>query len=102
MLVEEGNKQFAAREWEAAKTQYVAAIKAHPTLAEAHYNLALTLEMMGDQAGAKREYIQAANLAPGHKIIWDSPPLRKHGDIGLETGTTKKDLLEPSKHGPHQ
>ncbi|MEW6543347.1 MAG: tetratricopeptide repeat protein [Nitrospirota bacterium] len=76
--VEEGNRFFAASQWEQAKTQYEAAIAAQPTLAEAHYDLALTLEMLGDAKAARKHYIEAANLAPGHKVIWSSPPLRKH------------------------
>jgi len=78
---EEGNRLFAAKQWESAKAQYETAIKAQPSLAEAHYNLALALEMLKDQAGAKKHYIEAADLAPGHKVIWDSPPLRKHGTV---------------------
>lgn len=79
--MEEGNRLFAARQWEGAQAQYEAAIKAQPSLAEAHYNLALVLETL-DQAGAARKhYIEAANLAPGHQVIWNSPPLRKHGIV---------------------
>jgi len=78
---EEGNRLFVAKQWESAKAQYETAIKVQPSLAEAHYNLALALEMLNDKAGAKAHYIEAANLAPGHKVIWDSPPLRKHGTI---------------------
>jgi len=77
--MEEGNKLFAARQWEAAKAQYEAAIKAQPSLAEAHYNLAMVIESLGDEATARRHYVEAANLAPGNKIIWDSPPFRVHG-----------------------
>jgi Tfp pilus assembly protein PilF len=80
--VEEGNRLFAAREWEAAKKQYEAAIKAQPSLAEAHYDLALALDKLGDKAAAKKHYIEAADLAPGHKVIWNAPPLRRHGDVG--------------------
>jgi hypothetical protein len=36
---------------------------------------------MGDQTGAKPHFIQAANLAPGNKVIWDSPPLRRYGNV---------------------
>jgi Flp pilus assembly protein TadD len=79
--MEEGNRLFAAREWALATVQYAMAIKAQPSLAEAHYNLAAALEMLGDDAGARRHYIEAANLAPGHKVIWDSPPLRQHGMV---------------------
>lgn len=79
--MEEGNKLFAERKWEAAKAQYEAAIKAQPSLAEAHYNLAMVIETLGDEATARRHYVEAANLAPGHKIIWDAPPFRMHGFV---------------------
>ncbi len=86
--MEEGNRLFAAHQWEPAKAQYETAIRVQPSLAEAHYNLALALEMLKDNAGAKAHYIEAANLAPGHKVIWDAPPFRKHGDV---KGLTSKD-----------
>lgn len=79
--VEEGNRLFAARQWGPAKAQYEAAIRIHPSLAEAHYNLALVLETLGDGQAARSHYMEAATLAPGHKIIWDSPPLREYGNV---------------------
>ncbi|MDQ6733077.1 MAG: tetratricopeptide repeat protein [Nitrospirota bacterium] len=79
--MEEGNRLFGGRQLEAAKLQYQEAIKAQPTLAEAHYNLALVYDFLRDDATAKHHYIEAANLAPGHKVIWDAPPLRRHGDV---------------------
>ena len=88
--MEEGNKLFAARNWDAAKAQYEAAIKAQPSLAEAHYNLAMVIENLGDEATARRHYVEAANLAPGHKIIWDSPPFRVHGFV---EGSKSKGIL---------
>ncbi len=83
--MEEGNRLFAAHEWQAAKAQYEGAIQVQPSLAEAHYNLALTLDRLGDPQAARRHYLQAANLAPGHKVIWNSPPLRRHGDVQVES-----------------
>lgn len=95
--MEEGNRLFAAHQWESAKVQYESAIKVQPSLAEAHYNLALALEMLNDKAGAKAHYIEAANLAPGHKVIWDAPPFRKHGDV--EGLTSKdKDFMDAKPH----
>lgn len=79
--IEEGNRQFAGRHWEAARTHYEEAIKVQPTLAEAHYNLGLVYDMLRDDATAKRHFIEAANLAPGNKVIWDAPPLKRHGDV---------------------
>jgi Tfp pilus assembly protein PilF len=92
--VEEGNRLFASQQWEAAKVQYEAAINAQPTLAEAHYNLAMSLEKLGDKAAAKKHYIEAADLAPGHKVIWNAPPLRRHGQV--ETLFKKEDsFIDP-------
>jgi Tfp pilus assembly protein PilF len=96
--MEEGNRLFAAKQWEPAKAQYETAIKVQPSLAEAHYNLALSWEMLKNDAAARKHYMEAANLAPGHKVIWDSPPLRKHmGDVH---GLTSKDnnYMDPKPH----
>jgi len=97
--MEEGNRLFAARQWEQAKAQYEAAIKAQPSLAEAHYNLAMVIEILGDDATARRHYVEAANLAPGHKIIWDSPPFRRHGIV--EPTRKSDDLTTPSSRASH-
>ncbi len=77
----EGNKQYQQGQWGQAKQEYEKAIGVDPTCAEAHYNLAMALEKTGQRQAAKKHYLEAANLAPGHKIIWDSPPLRKYGDV---------------------
>ncbi len=79
--VSEGNHLFEHDQWAAAKAQYEAAIAADPTLAEAHYNLALALDRLGKQTLARKHYLEAANYAPGHKEIWNSRPLRRHGNV---------------------
>ena len=87
----EGNRLFREGRWEAARQQYDAAVQAQPDLAEAHYNLALAMDRMGNRVEAKPHYIKAANLAPGHKIIWNSPPLRRYGNVpdkAYESGAT--------------
>ena len=77
----EGNRLFREGRWEGARQQFHAAVQAQDDLAEAHYNLALAMDHMGNQAGAKPHFIKAANLAPGNKVIWDSPPLRRYGNV---------------------
>lgn len=77
----EGNRFFREGRWEGARQQFQLAVQAQPDLAEAHYNLALAMDKMGDDQGAKPYYIKAANLAPGHKVIWNSPPLRRYGNV---------------------
>ncbi len=79
--ISEGNDLFEQEQWAGAKARYEAAIAADPTLAEAHFNLALALDRLGKQTLARKHYLEAANYAPGHKEIWNSRPLRRHGNV---------------------
>lgn len=90
--LERGNDQFAAQQWIEAREIYESVISLDPSLAEAHYNLALTLDRLGDSAEARKHYIQAANLAPGHKVIWNAPPLRK---FDRDRELDKKSYMDP-------
>ena len=82
VLLTEGNRLFREGRWEGARKQFQAAVQAQPDLAEAHYNLALAMDHYGGGKKAqKTHYIKAANLAPGHKVIWNSPPLRRYGHV---------------------
>jgi Tfp pilus assembly protein PilF len=96
MQLAKGNALFASSDFAGAEQAYRQTIATDSTLAEAHYNLALTLDRMGNQAEAKKHYIEAANLAPGNKVIWDSPPLRGQTG-GLDYDINKKSYLDPSK-----
>ncbi len=82
--MQQGNRAFAAGQWADARARYEHAIKTQPTLAEAHYNLALTLDRLGRQPEADDHYIRAANLAPGHSVIWNSRKLRRYGDVTVK------------------
>ncbi len=75
--LEEGNQLFDKKDYATAEQSYRRTITAYPTSAEAHYNLAVTLDRMGNRGEARKHYMEAANLAPGHKVIWDSPPFRE-------------------------
>ena len=89
--LEEGNRLFFTKDYARAEQSYRQTIAAHPTLAEAHYNLAVTLDQMGNRGEAKKHYMEAANLAPGNKVIWDSPPFR---ETGLTYDINKKSYLD--------
>lgn len=80
-LIFEGNRLFAERQWTGAIGKYEEAIQAQPQLAEAHYNLGLTLYRKGPVATARPHFIEAANLAPGHPVIWNAPPFRKYETV---------------------
>jgi|SRR5689334_19568514 len=93
--IEKGNALFASRDFAGAEGAYREALTSDSTSAEAHYNLALTLDRVGQQGEAKKHYIEAANLAPGNKVIWDSPPLRGQ-PRGYNYDIEKKSYLDPS------
>ena len=79
--VQEGNRAFAAGQWAVAKQHYEKAISVQKNLAEAHYNLALALDRLGQRKQAEAHYTEAANFAPGHPIIWNSRIYRRYGDV---------------------
>lgn len=94
--IDEGNKLFHARQWEAAKAQYETAIQAQPTMAEAHYNLGLVYDALRNDKEAYKHFAEAANLAPGNKIIWSSPAFRQHGDV--LASPKSGDFFSPARH----
>ena len=93
----EGNKLFADHRWTATMKKYQEAIQADPSLAEAHYNLALTLDQQGRFSESRPHYMKAAELAPGHPVIWNAPPFREYGTV--ETDTPDQ---APDGHMGHQ
>ena len=93
--LEKGNALFASREYAGAEQAFRQAIVADANLAEAHYNLALTLDRTGQKDEARKHYITAANLAPGNKVIWNSPPLHQQSG-GLNYDIEKKSYLDPN------
>ena len=69
---------------EEAKVKFLAAVSDGPKCAEAHYNLGLALSYLGAKDEARGHFLEAANLAPGNQVIWDSPALRPYGEPQLE------------------
>src|SRR5688572_5672971 len=96
--LEQGNALFASSDYAGAEQAFRQALAIDATSAEAHYNLAVTLDRAGNKTEAKRHYIQAANLAPGNKVIWNSPPLRAQPN-GLNHEISRKSHMEPSNRG---
>jgi Flp pilus assembly protein TadD len=92
----EGERLFNLKDWAGASKAFQGAVTQQPDLAEAHYNTAVCLDQLGHRAEAKKHYMTAANLAPGNKVIWDSPPLR---EIGFTYDLDKKSYLDPTYRG---
>lgn len=79
-LTEQGTQAYQARQFDQAKTYFSQAITLAPQSGQAHYNYALVLNALGDTEAARQQFLEAANLAPGDKIIWDSPALSPYGN----------------------
>ena len=73
---DEGLQAYQQQQWEQAKHHFRAAIQSAPDFAEAHYNLGMALYKLNVFQEGDGHFIEAANLAPGNKVIWDAPPLR--------------------------
>lgn len=87
----QGMEEYQSRQFEQAKTHFQQVLLGAPTAAEAHYNLGLTLFALGDGDQARDHFIEAANLAPGDKVIWDSPALRQFGSPDANIKKQPKD-----------
>jgi Tfp pilus assembly protein PilF len=90
----EGVEHYNMRHWDVAKGHFETAVKADPKSAEAHYNLALTLDKLGDHNKARGYFKRAAELAPGNTAITQSDayqihvnPPKEGARFGLGTGT---------------
>jgi Flp pilus assembly protein TadD len=86
-LTEQGTQAYQARQFEAAKQYFSQAVTADPQSGQAHYNYGLSLNALGEVDEARQHFIEAANLAPGDKTIWDSPALHQYGNPQTEKVT---------------
>lgn len=79
-LTEQGTQAYQTKQFEDAKKYFEQAVAVVPQSGQAHYNFALALNALGDAEAARKHFLDAANLAPGDQIIWDSPALAPYGD----------------------
>jgi tetratricopeptide (TPR) repeat protein len=84
-LTEQGTQAYKAKQFEEAKNYFEQAVSAVPQSGQAHYNYALALNALGKHEIARQHFLEAANLAPGDKVIWDSPALAPYGDPDTRT-----------------
>jgi tetratricopeptide (TPR) repeat protein len=80
VLTEQGTQAYQTRQFDDAKNYFSQALALAPQSGPAHYNYALALNALGDTEQARPQFMEAANLAPGDQVIWDSPALRPFGD----------------------
>jgi len=74
----EGVGHYKEGHWKTSAKHFREAITAGPQLAEAHYNLALALDKLGDHGGATQHFREALDLAPDNPKIKDSKILKEH------------------------
>ena len=85
-----GMQAYQSGLFDEARVDFQQAVAAARDSAEAHYNLGLALFALGQGDAARDHFIEAANLAPGDKVIWDSPALHPYGSP--ESNIPKKAL----------
>lgn len=74
----EGVGHYKEGHWKTSAKHFREAITAGPELAEAHYNLALALDKLGDHGEATKHFRKALELAPDKPKIKDSKILKAH------------------------
>lgn len=89
----QGSGAYRAGQYEEAKSLFAQAVSAAPNSGEAHYNLGLAMFKLGDTDAAREHFIQAANLSPGNKVIWDSPALSPYSSP--DSSISKKEKEHP-------
>jgi len=94
-LTEQGTQAYQAKQFDDAKNYFSQAVAEAPQSGPAHYNHALALNAVGDTEQARQQFMEAANLAPGDKVIWDSPALRPYGNVE----SPKKKFIPPTAPG---
>ncbi len=75
---DEGVGYHQQEQWDMAKEYFQIAVMVDPTLAEAHYNLALALDKLGQHKDATAHFQKALELAPENPAIRDSAILKAH------------------------
>ncbi|MDT7040973.1 tetratricopeptide repeat protein [Candidatus Nitronereus thalassa] len=74
----EGISHFQQGHFDVAQEHFQKAVSANSNLAEAHYNLALTLDKLGNHGEAANHFKTALDLAPDNPSIKDSAILQAH------------------------
>jgi len=74
----EGIEHYGQGHWDVAMKHFMEAAKADPKSAEAHYNLALTLDKTGDHKGATEHFKTAYDLGKVNPEIQNSGILKAH------------------------
>jgi tetratricopeptide (TPR) repeat protein len=100
ILTEQGTQAYQGKQFDEAKQYFLQAMTEAPQSGPAHYNYALALNALGHTEEARKHFIEAANLAPGDKVIWDSPPLSPYGNPESQIKKTIPQQIPGRSSGP--
>jgi Flp pilus assembly protein TadD len=75
---DEGITHYKQEHWDVAEQHFRKAMEGNPELAEAHYNIALALDKLGNHPEATAHFTKALELAPDNPAIRDSAILKAH------------------------
>jgi Flp pilus assembly protein TadD len=75
---DEGVDHYQQGHWDVAQEHFMKAIAANAELPEAHYNLALALDKLGNHGEATKHFKKALQLAPDNPKIAGSQILQAH------------------------
>lgn len=78
-----GIQSYNLGKWGEAMAKFEQALQADPQMAEAHFNLALTLHKLGRHEEAKQEFEKAGELSPDNQYIVGTVEYRNH--LGLSS-----------------
>ena len=98
-LTEQGTQAYQGQQFEEAKQYFSQAVTMAPESGAAHYNYALALNALGETEQARKHFLEAANLAPGDKVIWNSPPLAPYGNPEVEEKAKPAESQSPNRRG---
>lgn len=82
--MKEGNRYFKEGWWTGAEKKYRIAIQAFPSLAEAQYNLGLTLNKQARFKESHVHFSRALKLEPRNPVYRNAPPFRRYGEVKAE------------------
>jgi Flp pilus assembly protein TadD len=78
MKSDEGLSHLKQEHWDTSAGHFRDAIRLDPNLAEAHFNLGLALDQMGNHEEAAEHFRKAKELAPTNTKIVENEILKKH------------------------
>ena len=76
--INEGIEHYNQQHWDVAKKHFQEAVKSDPSSAEAHYDLALSLDKSGDHKTAIEHFKKAKELGKDNQEIQQSEILNAH------------------------